>query len=87
MDTKAKFRKRLEATMTAHKELISKFPSVYSMAKQTKLDYSQCKRWARNGFISDPSAWPVIARAVDACAESEIVLELAKDYRRAKNGE
>jgi len=73
--------------MTAHKELISKFPSVYSMAKQTKLDYSQCKRWARNGFISDPSAWPVIARAVDACAESEIVLELAKDYRRAKNGE
>jgi len=73
--------------MTAHRELIAKFPSVYAMAKQTKLDYGQCKRWARNGLISDPSAWPVIARAVDAWTEAEIVLELAKDYRRAKNGE
>ena len=73
--------------MTAHKELISKFPSAYAMAKQTNLNYRQCKLWARKGFISDPSAWPVIARAVDSWTEADIVLELAKDYRRAKNGE
>ena len=75
--------------MTAHRKIIDSFPSVYAMAKQTELDYSKCKRWARNGLISDPSAWPVIAqaRALDSWSESEIVLELAKDYRRAKNGE
>ena len=73
--------------MTAHREIIAKFPSVYSMAKQTNLDYGQCKRWARKGFISDPSAWQIIVQAADLWPESYWVLELAKDYRRAKNGE
>lgn len=82
-----KLAKRVGAAMTAHKKLLGMFPSVYAMAKQCDLPYDQCKRWARNGFISDPSAWPVIAQVADACAESDWVLDLAKDYRRAKNGE
>ena len=73
--------------MTAHREIIAKFPSVYAMAKQTKLDYGQCKRWARKGFISDPSAWHIVVQAAGLWPESYWIMELAKDYRRAKNGE